>query len=171
MKRIPLTQGKFAIVDDEDFERINRYKWHLQKAPRVYYANRIVVFEGLYDNVRARLRRGLTAYKRIYVSMPRQILGLCMDDARMVDHINHNGLDNRRCNLRVCTKQQNVWNSRKVRGSKRKYKGTQKLSSGRWMALIGGISLGTFDSEINAAKAYDEAAKKRYGEFACTNFK
>jgi hypothetical protein len=87
-----------------------------------------------------------------------------------VDHINHNGLDNRRCNLRVCTRTQNQANS-KPRKKSSKYKGVSwSNSENKWRAFIRingkGKTIGRFDSELDAAEAYNNEAKKCFGEFA-----
>lgn len=93
-----------------------------------------------------------------------------------VDHINRNGLDNRKANLRVVTPLENGWNKAKQRGKhSSKYKGVNWVRRDKkWQAKIQAngspISLGAFDDEIDAAKAYDEAAKKFHGEFAVLNF-
>ena len=100
------------------------------------------------------------------------------------DHVNHNGLDNRKANLRAVTHMQNVWNRRKFSGltscgvkrpSRSKYKGVDWANDmKRWRARIRvngkRIYLGSFESELDAAKAYDTAAKKYHGEFATVNF-
>lgn len=94
----------------------------------------------------------------------------------LVDHINHNGLDNRKANLRFATCRQNAWNSRKGgnRGASR-YKGVQwNKNSKKWQAVIYNnnsrkIYLGFFDDEKAAARAYNEAAQKYHGEFALLN--
>jgi hypothetical protein len=94
------------------------------------------------------------------------------------DHINHNGLDNRKANLRVAQHKQNVWHRRKFQSpSRSRYKGVdfRPANGGKcWRARIRingkRIYLGSFEDEIAAAKAYDEAAKKYHGQFAGLNF-
>lgn len=83
-----------------------------------------------------------------------------------VDHINHDSLDNRRCNLRVVTHQQNATNRRRFRNNSSGFKGVSKLN-GKWAARI---VLGSFDSPEDAARSYDKAALELHGEFACLNF-
>jgi hypothetical protein len=97
-------------------------------------------------------------------------------DGEMCDHINHNGLDNRKVNLRLATRYQNAWNRRKPNvNSRSKYKGVSwNEREKRWHARIqvNGRSrfLGTFKDELEAAKTYDAAARKYHGAFAALNF-
>jgi len=171
-RKIPLTQGKFAIVDPADYLRFARYKWRLcrTKGKNVLYAERSI-----------RLPNG--RYSRIL--MHRQIMGLsksCVlhdirnttSDIRVIDHINGDGLDNRRANLRLATVAQNAWNSKKrnpISGYKGVYFDRQKRF---WRAAIvcnrKRIHLGYFKNKITAAKAYDAAARKFHGQFAYCNF-
>jgi len=157
---IKLTQGKYAIVDPEDFEKLNAYKWYaVNNHNNTFYAAR-----------GAERNNG----KRKFVRMHQQIMkppkGYC------VDHENHEGLDNRKINLRIATPAQNSYNRKKIsKPSSSKYKGVSWVKrENKWQALIRykgkRIFLGYFDDEIEAAKAYDEAAKKYYGEFAKLNF-
>ncbi len=103
MKRISLTQGQFAIVDDEDFEWLSQNKWfaHWNKHTKSYYAVR----KGKKENG-----------KQFSIYMAREILGLKYGDNRQADHIDHNTLDNRILNLRVATCQQNQWNRKNPKG-------------------------------------------------------
>lgn len=169
MKLIPLSttirknnknKGKyFAQVDDEDFERVNQYKWTLKNCSNILYAkNETVGF------------------------MHRFILGLT-DSKILGDHKNHNGLDNQKHNLRECTISQNNRNRTSQKNSSSKYLGVSlkksKSKTGRvhlyWLATISDNNkqkhLGYFKIEEDAALKYDEAARMRYGEFANLNFK
>jgi hypothetical protein len=158
-RRIPLTQGKFAIVDVDDFEDLNRFKWFAVKYSRTFYAIRNEKNSGL---------------RRFTVKMHRQILNLPKD--KSIDHINHNGLDNRKANLRIVSPQQNNFNKQKQAGNySSKYKGVMLWKrSGKWQACITykgkHISLGYFDDQLLAARAYDAKAKELFGQYAYLNF-
>lgn len=159
MKQIALTRGQVAIVDDEDFERLNRYKWHAQKHKAGFYACRSQSFPGL--------------SKSIKVSMTRQIFGLCTEDSREIDHSNHKTLDNRKENLRISTRQQNMWNLT-PRKSKSGFIGVQKKGEGRFLAFIvdnSGINtyLGTYDTAEQAADVRNKKALELRGDFAVLN--
>lgn len=151
MKRIPLTQGKFAVVDDEDFQSLNRFKWyaHCRRHTGNFYATR-------------------HGEQREMLLMHRVILGLRAGEE--CDHINHDSLDNRRSNLRKCTSQQNQWNRRRRRPG---FKGVRKLRN-KWGAtiMVSGVRnwLGTFDNPESAARAYDAMAAKHFRQFAVLNF-
>ena len=159
-RRIALTQNKYAIVDPEDYERLSKYKWHINTGRGTFYAARCMW-----------VRR---ERKTKSIKMHREIMKI--DDELYVDHINGDGLDNRKANLRAVTIMQNSWNMKKVRRNCwSRYKGvTWNKRRNKWVAQImtrGETKfLGGFEDEIKAAKAYDEAAKKYHGEFACLNF-
>ena len=157
-RKIPLTQGKYAIVDPEDYEQLARYKWYAMRNGREYYAVR---------NVPAGKDR------RKDLRMHQVIMGTA--EGKFIDHTNHNGLDNRKANLRTVTKQQNNWNRRKKRGNNSsRYKGVNWIKSvGKWRARIQyndrEISIGYFDNEKAAAMAYDAKAKELFGDYAAPN--
>jgi len=162
-KEIELTKGKVAIVDDEDYERLSLYKWHITGG-----------FYGKYYTVR---KSRCTGKRRDTIPMHREILGLSPDDPLQVDHINQDGLDNRKANLRLATAQQNRRNRPKTKVNPG-YKGVKlnKTSSKpRWYAMInlgrGEYKyLGSYDTPEEAARAYDNAARVHFGEFAYPNF-
>jgi hypothetical protein len=161
MQYIELSQGMRAMVDDEDYEWLSQWKWSYFKnarRPGVGYAMRSM--EG--DNK-----------KKIYMHRVITSAGLGQE----VDHINGNKLDNRRCNLRIATRQENARNCPKARrvNNTSQYKGVHRVSETHgWRATIkaddGGIFLGTYQTERMAAIAYDRAALEYHGEFANLNF-
>lgn len=158
MKQIPLSQGKFALVDDEDYEFLMQWKWCAHKEYNTYYA--------------IRGRRALEKTGATKIKMHRQILGIT-DPKILVDHIDHNGLNNQRSNIRQCTHHQNLMNSGRVSGVS-KFRGVwwdkarSKWEAGLRMKYIKKY-LGRFDSETDAAIAYNKAAKEHFGEFAFLN--
>ncbi len=161
-RRIPLTQGKYVIVDTDDFERINKHKWYVCKGVNTFYAGR---------NKRCPKTR-----KILYIKMHREIIN--PPDHLLVDHINHKGWDNRKANLRPATHAQNNINRPYIKrnNSPSKYKGViWSKHANKWrvrVALNNSYkSIGYFHDEILAAKEYDKAAKKYHGEFAVLNFR
>ena len=159
MKEILLTQGKVALVDDEDFERINQHKWYA-------YNN-----HGYQWYARREIKK--PNGKRTTQCMHRVIMKV--KKGQELDHRNHDGLDNRKCNLRICTRAQNSMNRKKQRETSSRYKGVDWLKQrNKWRARIKvnqkSIHLGCFLLEPDAAKAYDAKAKELFGEFAYFNF-
>lgn len=159
MKQIPLTNGKVAVVDDEDFERLSKYSWCINAgkyAARGYHLNKKVVIEKMHHAVIGKPPEG-------YV----------------VDHINGDTLDNRKCNLRFITQQQNCFNSRKKaihhnEEHRSVYKGVWwRRARSKWVSYIcvngHKVYLGLYSNEQEAALAYNEAAKKYHGEYARLN--
>ena len=158
MKRIKLTQGKFATVDDTDYEWLNQWKWCAVKGGHTFYVH---------------------TYNKIGTKSKLQMHRIIMDakTGQQIDHRNGNGLDNKRENLRFSTQSQNCMNQ-KPKGNTSKFKGVSwhKINK-KWRAMIcepntGGRSrhIGCYDSEVDAGKAYDRAAIKYFGEFARLNF-
>ena len=163
MNKIELTQGKYAIVDDEDFERVNEFKWYYN-TNGTGYARRIQHI-GMKD--------GKQILKSI--SMHRFIMGV-ENSIVHIDHINHDTLDNRKSNLRLCTNAENGRNRKIQKGGFSKYKGVFKSSKSRikpFRARImfnqKPINLGSFAAEREAAIAYNKAALHYFGEFALLN--
>jgi hypothetical protein len=154
-REIQLTQGFVALVDDEDYEWLNSYKWF----SAVGYAARD------FDYAPKKHRR---------VLMHRLLLGLEYGDPREADHINHNSLDNRKSNLRICSHKNNQRNQKAQLGKSSVCKGVSwRKDTSKWTAYIDfdgeRFHLGCFSTEDEAAKAYDVAAHRFFGEFACTN--
>lgn len=156
MKEIPLTQGKVALIDDEDYPRIASCTWHAKLSGKVWYA-----------------KTGLGPEGQRAVEMQKVLMG---DDpmGRQIDHINGNGLDNRRANLRWATKSQQGQNSSASRANRSGFKGVYLKTAGRWAATIKKdrktIHIGYFDTPQEAARAYDARAVELFGEFARPNF-
>jgi hypothetical protein len=151
MKQIPLTQGKFALVDDADFDWLNQWKWFFNQG----YAFRTD-------------RTGIKQRSiRMHAFITNTPVGLD------TDHIDGNGLNNQRDNLRICEHIENCRNVKKHKDGSAKYKGITKRRN-YWRALINVnskfINLGNFNNEEEAARAYDEAAKKYFGSFSKLNF-
>lgn len=151
MKEIKLTQGQVALIDDEDYPLVSQYKWWAHKNCRTYYA------------VRSIRKNGKPSKQTMHIFLV----------GKGFDHIDHNGLNNQRNNLRPATVQQNNINQRSFRGSS-KYKGVcwyRRLN--KWRAYIHIDNkkrhLGYFEKEEDAAKAYNRAAYATYGEFAYLN--
>lgn len=160
MKKIKLTQNKFALIDNEDYRLISKYKWcAVNNHNYTYYA-----LSGCWNKQTKKVKQ---------IRMHRLIMGIT-DPKIQIDHINGNGLDNRKKNLRVCNNSQNHMNQEKRKFCSSRFKGVYwyKLLN-KWRARIymNGKSkdLGHFDNEIEAAKVYNEAAIRYFGEFAKLN--
>jgi len=146
--------GKFALVDDGDYDYLNQWKWRIDPKG---YALRTKKING---------KQKILFIHRVIMNLPSGI---------RVDHKDGNALNNQRSNLRECTAEQNQRNRGKQRNNKSGYKGVFFDKARRkWRAMIGMngrlIHLGFFIDKVDAAKAYDRAALKYFGEFAWLNF-
>jgi len=156
-RAIPLSRGLVAIVDENDFEMVSRFRWHACFGGRVAYAKATLAHGGTWASPR----------------MHRMIM--LPDPTEYVDHINGDGLDNRRCNLRVCTAAENAYNHRLQHNNQSGYRGVCWNRRDRvWAAQISSAGrytyLGGYDTAEHAACAYDAAARNLHGEFARLNF-
>ena len=157
MKKIRLTQHKYALVDNQDFAWLSKFKWNACKNGMTYYARRLE-------------RQGS---HRVNIHMHREIAKPPI--AIGVDHRNGNGLDNRRLNLRPATQQQNNHHASLRKDNTSGYKGVCYYKRGsHWRAYISInqkiLHIGYFDTAKQAAKAYDRKATILFGEFAYLNF-
>lgn len=155
MPQIELTQGKFAIVDDEDFEWLNQWRWQVDTDG--YAVRHVLAREG---------KKGSKI--RMHRAINKTPTGL------LTDHINGNRLDNRKENLRNCTTRENTWNS-KSHNNTSGYKGvTWDKRGNKWKGHIRinnlSLHLGYFTDVTEAAKVYDSYAIKYFGEYAKLNF-
>lgn len=162
MKKIKLHgnagAGKFALVDDEDFERINKYRWHFSGP----YARCCIYLGGGRKNQKIRN----ILMHRIVMNTPEEL---------HTDHINRNTIDNRKINLRICTPAENVRNSKKSKNNTSGFTGASwSKDKKKWVARIvfnyKQIIIGYFKNKREAAKAYDRKAIELFGEFARINF-
>ena len=155
-KEIPLTQNQVAIVDDDVFESINQYHWYATFKSKTWYAARSLP------------RRD--GKKNVYLH--RIIMQAGSEET--VDHIDGNGLNCQRVNLRICTHEQNLHNAGPNRDNTSGYKGVVWLKNAhKWLAQIRGAGghhyLGRYATAEEAAEAYNRAALKYHGEFARLN--
>lgn len=166
MRQIKLSQHRkiknytlqlVALVDDLDFEKLNQYKWYALNCKGIFYARTAIPFEG---------KQKILIMHRLILDAPKDM---------MVDHRDGNGLNNQRSNIRLCTRGQNKMNQNTRSGSSQ-FKGvTWNKRAKKWRAFITVDSklmyLGSFKSEVAAAKKYDIKAKDLHGDFANLNFK
>jgi len=165
MKAIPLTQGKLSVVDDRDYESwLLIFNWLAARDKGTTYARRHSSRDKEGKSITIQMHRLIWQHHNGPIPKGMQI-----------DHINGDGLDNRLENLRLCTNMQNHWNRHRSIEHSSKYKGVHwdKVNR-RWRVTIGymnkNISVGHFDSEEEAARAYDAKAKELFGKNAYPNF-
>lgn len=153
MKEIQLTQGRVALVDDDLYDELNKFKWCADKEGKTFYAIRAIKIDG---------------------KKTTQRMHCVIMNAKGVDHRDGNGCNNTRENLRVCTQSENLMNTRKRENTSSIYKGVyfHKLA-GKWQARIAisgkRIELGLFELEADAARAYNARAIELFGEFCSLN--
>lgn len=150
---IALTRGHFAIVDETDAESVAAHCWHLVSTP-----DRVIAAAA------SRIGERRVYMHHLLIGEPRA--------GQEVDHINGDPLDNRRSNLRVTDRRGNGRNLHPAPGA---FKGIYwRKDTNRWTATINpdrrSVSLGCFDRAEDAARAYDEGARRLFGQFACVNF-
>ena len=158
MKKIPLTQGKFALVDNSDYEELSKYKWHAHKNrnSNVFYAERNI-----------KKGKGQTP-----LQMHRSLMGL--PKGKEVDHIDMDGLNNQRKNLRICTRSENMFNRPKYKSNTSGFKGVHfNKEHQKWRVFIAvnkkQIHVGYFINKEEAYKAHCFACVKYHGDFSRVN--
>lgn len=157
MKQIPLSQGKFALVDDEDYHFLMQWKW--------YYNNKYVVSSINYRKPNGKRGNSKMRMHQVLMNTP---------NGMITDHIDGDPLNNQRSNLRICTCAENVRNRKSRPNSTSRFKGVCRTKDlKKWQAHImahgKAFYLGLFTKEIDAARAYNEKAKELHGEFARLN--
>lgn len=153
MRAIPLTQGKYALVDDEDYERVSQFKWTAKEATQgcTWYAYR-------------RARGRSIHLHRFILDAPANL---------HVDHKNHDGLDCRKNNMRLATPLQSTWNRRQRSDSRMQFKGVVRMKGKYTPKVYVGehqVYFGTYNNQEDAARVYDAVVTRLRGEFAHTNF-
>lgn len=155
---IELTQGKSTIIDKEDWEKVKDYRWYAKKIPRYkdkYHAMSTIKKE---DGTNTTI-----TLHRLIMDAPENL---------QVDHVNHEPLDNRKENLRLCTSSENAANREKHRNNKSGYTGVVSVAGG-WVAQLTcageRITMGPFETKEEAARAYDRKKLEEFGAFAKTN--
>ncbi len=151
MKTLLLSQGRFAVVDDSDYDLISRHTWcavRSRKSSDIWYAQTHIG----------------SSVVRMHVLVLGQIKGT------VIHHDDHNGLNNQRSNLKRTTNRNNVAHAKKAKNNTSGYKGVHwdKVNK-KWVAIVGKKFLGRYDSILDAANHYDKAAKQEWCEFALTN--
>ena len=154
MKRIPLTRNQFALVDDEDFKPLSKYKWFAHNANTNYFY-------------------AATNIDGKTVLMHRLIMNMHGKNPQQIDHANHDTLDNRKLNLRGCTKQQNAFNQKMHFDNRSGYKGVTTQKCGKHIVRVTKSRkvyyCGFFVDAKEAALAYNIKAKELFGEYALLN--
>lgn|SRR3990167_2249296 len=160
-KLIPLTHDQFAKVDPEDYGRLTKFRWN------AFWNNK----RRYYRAIRHCYDKNTGKWKNVYMS--REVMGSPKD--LVIDHVNHDTLDNRKSNLRPCRPKDNLRNKKRHKDNTSGFTGVCRAAHGSksWEAKIGvsgkSIYLGSFRYKAQAAIAYNEAAIRYFGEFSCLN--
>jgi hypothetical protein len=159
MKEIQLTQGKIALVDDEDYEHLKQYKWYANKRCNTFYA----------------LRNKWANGEHSIIFMHREILGLVKGDGKIADHRDRDGLHNWKENLRIVTPIVSILNRRENKNNTSGYRGVSwNKNAKKWVVHIGingeDVYCGLYADPVIAALTYDSKAKKYHGDEAILNF-
>jgi hypothetical protein len=162
MKKIPLTQGQFALVDDEDFDWLMQWKWHAHQDSTTRKSS----------TCKFRVERTQRVHGKVKtIVLARQIMEFPL--GKQIDHVNLDPLDNRRSNLRICLPAENARNQNLRINNSSGFKGVSWWQN-KWVSSIRlnrkSHYLGRFDSAREAAAAYNGAARVLHGEFAKLNF-
>jgi hypothetical protein len=160
MKRIPLSQGLSAIVDNKDYFDLCFHKWYAHNRNGLFYATR------------------KESANSPHIDMAYEVMekkGIVVTNGKMIDHKNRDTLDNRKSNLRVVTRRENTCNSRGQVGKTSKYKGVSWYPGTKKWSVQSAMSgrqktIGYFDNEVEAAEAYDRYAVLYGGKYAYLNF-
>jgi hypothetical protein len=162
IRYIPLTHGLYAIVDAQDYEKLSQHKWYARfhESGKTVYAARTTSYRDQSGRLRSRM-----------ILMHREIMN--PPDGMVVDHINGNGINNRRCNMRNCTQFQNTHNARPRTDGKSRFIGVDRHRD-KWRARVSYKGrkhhVGLFDDQVEAAKARDRKAIELFGQYARLNF-
>lgn len=150
---IHFKNGQKALIDLEDVALVSKYGWVLDDTKPNWYVHTSTGED----------RKTLRLHRLIMNPPP----------GKSIDHIDGNGLNNKRENLRICDQKNNARNRRKLTTKTSIFKGVHRRENGKWRATIRVdgklLNIGTFENELSAAKAYNEFARKYFGEFACLN--
>ena len=163
MKLLPLTKDKFALVDDDDYYWLSQWNWFAVEIKNTWYARRSK-------------KKGVLRSNEKYEIYLHRIVMRCSDIDFVIDHLDKNGLNNQKENLRMCTKSENNKHTSSHKNSSSQYLGVSyDKNRNKWSANLMNngkrILFKRYNTEIEAAKAYDITAKTQFGVYANLNFK
>lgn len=163
MKLLPLTKDKFALVDDDDYYWLSQWNWFAVEIKNTWYARRSK-------------KKGILRSNEKYEIYLHRIVMRCSDIDFVIDHLDKNGLNNQKENLRMCTKSENNKHTSSHKNSSSQYLGVSyDKNRNKWSANLMNngkrILFKRYNTEIEAAKAYDITAKTQFGVYANLNFK